>query len=51
MGDCYFSLKHISITIATTTSQGLSGYAFDTYGEPKGIKFKKMIGHVFPKLG
>jgi hypothetical protein len=30
--------------------QGLSWYAFDRYGETKGIKFKKMVGHVFPRL-
>jgi hypothetical protein len=51
MGDCNFSPKHISMPSATITSQGLSWYAFDRYGETKGIKFKKMIGHVFPKLG
>jgi len=31
--------------------QGLSWYAFDRYEETKGIKFKKMVGHVFPRLG
>jgi hypothetical protein len=29
----------------------LSWYAFDRYGETKGMKFKKMIGQVFPRLG
>jgi hypothetical protein len=33
--------------IATIRSQGLSWYAFDRYGETKGIKLKKMIRHVF----
>jgi hypothetical protein len=32
-------------------SQGLSWYAFDRYEETKGIKLKKMVGHLFPKLG
>jgi hypothetical protein len=31
--------------------QGLSWYAFDRYGETKGIKFKEMIEQVFPELG
>ena len=29
----------------------LSWYAFERYEETKGIKLKKMIGHVFPRLG
>jgi hypothetical protein len=29
----------------------LSWHAFDRYEETKGIKFNKMIGHIFPKLG
>jgi hypothetical protein len=31
--------------------QGLSWYAFDRHEETKGINFKKMVGHVFPRLG
>jgi hypothetical protein len=41
MGDCYFSPKHISMPIVEITSQGLSWYAFDRYGETKGIKFQE----------
>jgi hypothetical protein len=29
----------------------LSWYAFDRYEKIKGTKFKKMIGHAFPRLG
>ena len=31
--------------------QGLSWYAFDRYGETKGIKLKKILGQVFSELG
>jgi hypothetical protein len=46
--------------ITSITSQGsisektitrLSWYAFNRYEKIKGTKFKKMIGHVFPRLG
>jgi hypothetical protein len=29
----------------------LSWYAFERYEETKGIKLKKMIGHVFSRIG
>jgi hypothetical protein len=29
----------------------LGWYAFDRYGETKGIKFKKILGQVFSGLG
>jgi hypothetical protein len=51
MGDCYLISRHISMPIATITSQGLSWYALDRYRETKGIKFKKMTKYVFPRLG
>jgi hypothetical protein len=41
----------ISIRYEGKTIIRLSWYAFDRYGETKGTKLKKMIGHIFPKLG
>jgi hypothetical protein len=64
MGDCYFSPKHISMSIAEMiksiicvqfeiegkTIRKPNWYAFERYKKDKDIKFKKMIGHSFPRL-
>jgi hypothetical protein len=61
MGDCYFfpniflwpskGLQGQWLASGGETTIKLSWYAFDRYGETKGIKFKKMIGYSFPRLG
>jgi hypothetical protein len=64
MGDCYFSPSIFLCPLQRSQGQGLisiryegkiiirlSWYAFDRYEKTKGIKLKKMTGHVFPRLG
>jgi hypothetical protein len=41
----------VSIRYGGKTITRLSWYAFNRYEKIKGTKFKKMIGHVFPRLG
>jgi hypothetical protein len=41
----------VSIRYGVKIIMRLSWYAFDRNEEINGIKLKKMVGHVFPKLG
>jgi hypothetical protein len=64
MEDYYFSPKHIPMSVAEMIKSIISvqleiegktirrpnWYAFERYKKDKDIKFKKMIGHSFPRL-